>query len=110
VLEFARSNRFEEAMAALSLRCSAPIEIIDRLMQGNRIDALLIPCKAGGLSWPTARAIIRLNPAHAATSDDDFETAKRDFTNLSVAAAQRILRFWQVRSSVSGGTPPQMPA
>ena len=109
VLEFARSNRFEEAMASLSLRCSAPIEIIDRLMQGNRIDALLIPCKAGGLSWPTAKAIIRLNPAHAATTEDEFEAAKKDFMNLSVAAAQRIMRFWQVRSSVSGAPPTQLP-
>jgi uncharacterized protein (DUF2336 family) len=110
VLEFARSNRFEEAMASLSLRCTAPIEIIDRLMQGNRMDALLIPCKAAGLSWPTAKAIIRLNAAHAATSEDEFESAKKDFTNLSVAAAQRIMRFWQVRSSVSGGVPPtQLP-
>ena len=105
VLEFARSNKFEEAIAALSLRCSAPIDIIDRLMQGNRIDALLIPCKAAGLAWPTTRAIIRLNPAHGMTSEDAFALAKQDFTKLSVAAAQRIMRFWQVRSSVSPGTP-----
>jgi len=105
VLEFARSNKFEEAIAALSLRCSAPIDIIDRLMQGNRIDALLIPCKAAGLAWPTTRAFIRLNPAHTMTSEDDFELAKQDFTKLSVPAAQRIMRFWQVRSSVSADGP-----
>jgi len=109
ILEFARSGKFEEAIAALSLRCSAPIDIIDRLMQGSRIDALLIPCKAAGLAWPTTRAIIRLNPAHTMTSEDDFELAKQDFLKLSVAAAQRIMRFWQVRSSVSSSSP-QMPA
>jgi len=110
VLEFARIGKFEEAIAALALRCSAPIDIIDRLMQGNRIDALLIPCKAAGLAWPTTRAIIRLNPMHSATAEDAFEAAKQDFTKLSVAAAQRIMRFWQVRSTVTPGMPPPMPS
>ena len=109
VLEFARTNKFEEAIAALALRCTAPIDIIDRLMQGNRIDALLIPCKAAGLAWPTTRAIIRLNPIHNTTTEDAFEAAKQDFTKLSVAAAQRIMRFWQVRSTVTPGTLPPMP-
>jgi uncharacterized protein (DUF2336 family) len=109
VLEFARVNKFEEAIAALALRCSAPIDIIDRLMQGNRIDALLIPCKAAGLAWPTTRAIIRLNPIHNTTTEDAFEAAKQDFNKLSVAAAQRIMRFWQVRSTVTPGAPPAMP-
>ena len=110
LLEFARANKFEETIAGLALRCSAPIDIIDRLMQGARIDALLIPCKAAGLGWPTTRAIIRLNPAHSITSEDDFEAAKQDFQKLSVAAAQRIMRFWQVRSSVTpAGMPPLPP-
>src|SRR5215831_7680072 len=106
MLEFARANKFEEAIAALALRCSAPIDIIDRLMQGARIDVLLIPCKAAGLAWPTTRAIIRLNPAHSITSEDDFEIAKQDFQKLSIAAAQRIMRFWQMRASVSPDAPP----
>jgi uncharacterized protein (DUF2336 family) len=110
LLEFARANKFEETIAGLALRCSAPIDIIDRLMQGARIDALLIPCKAAGLAWATTRAIIRLNPAHSITSEDDFEIAKQDFQKLSIAAAQRIMRFWQVRSSVApAGMPPLPP-
>jgi len=39
VLEIARTGRLEEAVAALAVLCSSPIEILDRLMQGNRIDA-----------------------------------------------------------------------
>jgi len=106
VLEAAKAGQFEETVAALALLCSAPVELIERLLQGNRIDALLIPCKAAGLGWPAANAIIRLSPAHGTASDPVFETAKKDFANLSVAAAQRIIRFWQVRSSVAPGTMP----
>ena len=93
----------------MALLCSAPIELIDRLMQGNRVDALLIPCKAAGLGWPATKVVIRLTPAQSATSEAAFETAKRDFANLSVGAAQRIIRFWQVRSNVApGAMPPAM--
>lgn len=109
VLEFAKTGQLEETAAAIALLCSAPIELIDRLMHGNRIDALLIPCKAGGLGWPAAKAVIRLSPPHGATSEPAFEAAKKDFANLSMAAAQRIMRFWHVRASVTPGTmPPAM--
>ena len=107
ILESAKAGQFEETAAALALLCSAPIELIDQIMQSNRIDALLIPCKAGGLGWPAAKAVIRLTPAQGATSEPAFETAKKDYANLSLAAAQRIIRFWQARSNVA--KPPSMP-
>jgi len=111
VLEFAKAGQFEETVAAIALLGSAPVELIDRLMHGNRIDALLIPCKACGLGWPAAKAVIRLSPAHGATSEPALETAKKDFASLSVAAAQRIMRFWQVRASVApGAMPSAMPS
>jgi uncharacterized protein (DUF2336 family) len=106
VLESAKASQFEETAAALALLCSVPVELIDRLMQGSRIDALLIPCKASGLGWPATKAVIRLTPAQGATSEPAFEIAKKDFANLSVVAAKRIMRFWQVRASVAPGTMP----
>jgi uncharacterized protein (DUF2336 family) len=108
ILESAKAGQFEETAAALALLCSAPIELIDQLMRGNRIDALLIPCKAGGLGWPATKAVIRLTPAQGATSEPAFETAKKDYANLSLAAAQRIIRFWQARSNMT--KPPAMPS
>jgi len=108
VLESAKADQFEETAAVLALLCSVPVELIDRLMQGTRIDALLIPCKASELGWPAAKAVIRLTPAQGATSEPAFETAKKDYANLSVVAAKRIMRFWQVRASVSPDAPPSL--
>jgi uncharacterized protein (DUF2336 family) len=110
ILESAKASQFEEAVVALALLCSVPVELIDRLMQGNRIDALLIPCKAAGLGWPATKAVVRLTPAQGATSEPAFETAKKDFANLSVVSAKRILRFWQVRASVAPGAMPPLTA
>lgn len=98
ILEFARDKRSEDVVVALSLLCSSQIEIIDRLMQGSHIDAVLIPCRAVGFSWPTVKAVIQLNPFHRALTDDRYAQLHDDYQKLSTATAQRIIRFWQVRS------------
>jgi uncharacterized protein (DUF2336 family) len=103
ILDFARVHRFEEVVAALSVCSSAPIDLIERLMDGNRIEALLIPCKAAKVSWPVAKAVMSLHPLHARTSQETFAEIRRDFLKLSTAAAQRILRFWQVRATAENG-------
>jgi uncharacterized protein (DUF2336 family) len=104
ILDFARTNRFEEVAAALSVCSAAPVELVGRLLEGNRIEALLIPCKAAGLSWPVAKGVMSLHPLHGRTSEESFADIRRDFLRLSAQAAQRILRFWQVRA-VAGSEP-----
>jgi len=98
ILEFARHKRFEDVVVALSLLCSTELEIIDRLVQGSHINAVLIPCRAADFSWPTVKALIQLNPFHRALTDDKYEQLQKDYSKLSNATAQRIIRFWQVRS------------
>jgi len=104
VAQFARDKRFEDVVVALSLLCATPIEMIDRLMQGSHIEALLIPCKVAGLSWPTVVAVLQLNQHHRVLSDDKCELMKKDYHKLSVTTAQRIIRFWQVRLTASAAS------
>ena len=99
VLEFARDKRVDDVVVALSMLCSTQLEIIDRLMQGSHIDALLIPCKAVGFSWSTVKAVAQLNPCHRALTDEKYEQMHKDYQKLTTTTAQRILRFWQVRST-----------
>ena len=98
-MQFARDKRFEDVVVALALLCSTKLEIIDRLMQGSHIDALLIPCRAAGFSWPTVKAVTQLNPCHRALTEDKYEQLHKDYQKLSTTTAQRIIRFWQVRST-----------
>lgn len=105
ILGFARDKRFEEVVVALSLLCASQIDLIDRLLQGVHIDAALIPCKAAGLGWPTVKAVIQLNPFHRALADARYQRLHQDYKQLSVATAQRIIRFWQVRHKTDGAEP-----
>lgn len=97
ICDFAGEQRFEEVVSALAVRTSSQVDVIERLMDGPRIDALLIPCRAAELAWPTVRAIMQLHVSYDLTSEERFGTMRNEYLNLSVRSAQRILRFWQVR-------------
>jgi hypothetical protein len=56
-------------------------------------------CKAADLKWPTAEAILRRRHSNHNISDQLIELARSDYDRLSVATAQRTLRFLQVREA-----------
>jgi uncharacterized protein (DUF2336 family) len=101
VLDFANRGKFEEVTAAISLLCSAPIKTVSGLLSGLRNDAVLIPCKAAGLSWPTVEAILQNRLANHAVPPRILEIASYDYAKLSIETAQRTLRFMQVRGTLS---------
>jgi uncharacterized protein (DUF2336 family) len=100
VFDFANRGKYEEMTAAIAVLCSAPLSMISGLMMGLRNDALLIPCKAAGLKWPTVEYILRHRHANHNVSDEIIALARNDFLKLSVAAAQKTLRFMQVHATV----------
>lgn len=101
LVQFAVSEQYDLVVAALPLLCSVPFELIDRLIHGGRIDALLVPCKAAGLDWATVRVILKMKCAGRSVSDHELEQAELEYAKLSTATAQRVLRFWQVRERAS---------
>jgi uncharacterized protein (DUF2336 family) len=101
LLEFANRRLYEQMVAALSMLSSSSIDLIASLMKGARSNGLLVPCKAAGLEWPTVSAILCNRFAHHTMSDADLALAKEDFGRLSQPSAQRILRFWQIRSKTT---------
>src|ERR1700726_470383 len=68
LLEFAKAGRYAEFVAALALLCGAPLPLIESLMQNESREAILVPCKAAGLQWPTVRMIMTCRSVGGATS------------------------------------------
>ena len=97
-MEFAKTHKYDELVAALSLLCSAPLEVIDSLMCSPRNDGLLIPCRVARLSWPTVDTILHNRFVHHPLTDRDRENLSADYSRLSQATAQRVLGFWQARA------------
>ena len=97
LVDFAKGGRYEETVAALACLCAVPIEVVDRLMGGDRPDPVLILCKSAGWGWPTVKTIITSRPNPHGTSSQALDTAYANFERLSPTTAQRVMRFWQLR-------------
>jgi uncharacterized protein (DUF2336 family) len=98
LLQFVKGSRYAEWIMALSQMCATPHDIIDRIVQSNRKEALIIPCRAAGLSWMTVRSILQ-SRSHATISPEELEALKSDYLKLSPATAQRVVRFWCVQKA-----------
>ena len=97
--DFAKANRFEETVVALSALCGVPLDVVDRLMTGERPDPVLILCKAVKHGWPTARAIIQVRAGNKPVSGQTLDSARANFDRLSPSTAARVVRFWQLRQT-----------
>lgn len=96
IVAFAEAGKYEETIASLATLCAVPVEVVDRLMNGERADPVLILARAAGFGWPTVRAVIGSRPGPK-PSRDVLDAALENFERLTPATAQRVVRFWQVR-------------
>jgi uncharacterized protein (DUF2336 family) len=96
IAEFAKAGKYEETIAALATLCAVPVEVVDRLMSGERADPVLILARAAGFGWSTVREIISARPG-SKPNGDTLDAAFENFERLTAATAQRVVRFWQVR-------------
>jgi hypothetical protein len=96
IVAFAEAGRYEETIAALATLCAVPVDVVDRLMNGERADPVLILARAAGFGWPTVRAVILSRPGPK-PSREVLDAALENFERLTPATAQRVVRFWQVR-------------
>jgi uncharacterized protein (DUF2336 family) len=96
LMVFARNQSYDETVAALSQLTGVPVDVVDRLMSGERPDPILILCKAAGYSWPTAREILMARLGSRGKAAPSMDAASANFDRLSNATAKRVVRFWQV--------------
>jgi uncharacterized protein (DUF2336 family) len=96
---FCRDRKFEESVVTFAALAKVQIEIVDRLMQSDRVDPVLILCKAANLTWPGVKALIMLRTAGNGMSASELEDAYSNYGRLSASTAQRVVRFWQVRQA-----------
>jgi uncharacterized protein (DUF2336 family) len=109
IVEFAKADQYEEMIAGLADLCAVPIDVVDRLMGGERPDPILILCKSVGWRWPTARAIIGARLGRKVNSSQGLDAAYSNFERLTAATAGRVIRFWQMRPLSSRKAEPTLP-
>jgi uncharacterized protein (DUF2336 family) len=96
---FCADNKFEETVVGLATLAKTPVNVVDRLMSGDRPDPVLILCKACALAWLTVKTIITLRPDGKKTTPQMIDAAFDNYERLSPSTARRVVRFWQVRQA-----------
>jgi hypothetical protein len=99
VNRFTLEYNYKNVIAALALLSSTPIELIEPVMNNPRPDGLIVACKACRLSWSTTAMIIRNRKNCPPASREELEQGRSIFNELSLAAAQRTMRFWSARGA-----------
>jgi len=93
VAGFATANQFEEATVALAVLCGLPIEEVDRAMVQDPPDTVMVMVKAIGMSWPTAKSILRMRAGTRGISPGELEQCQGTFARLKRATAQQVIAF-----------------
>ena len=96
VADFAKRGKYEETVAALATISDVPVEVVDRLLNGERADPVLILARAAGFAWRTVREVMNARPG-SKPAKDTIDAARENFERLTAVTAQRVVRFWQVR-------------
>ena len=86
----------DAAVTALSQATAVPVEVVERIWTGSRMESVLILCKAAGYSWPATRDLILTRSAMRDKAAGLLDTARRNFHDLSDSTARRVTRFWQM--------------
>ena len=94
---FCSTGKYEEAVVALAALAKVPVNVVDRLMAGERRDPVLILCKAAGLGWSTVQALFVLQPDGRVAPVQAPELAFANYARLSSSTARRVVRFWQLK-------------
>jgi hypothetical protein len=95
VNRFAVRQQYDLVIAALSLLSELKTDTVEPLVRGDRLDELIVVCKASRLSWPTTTMIIRNRPGCRPATDRELQQGLGIFESLSLSVAQQMLRFWE---------------
>jgi len=97
---FAEKRQFEDAVAAISLLSGLPVDVIERVINSDRLEPTMILCRAAGFSFKTTRAVFLLRPKNQVRLSEDVSETEADFKKLTVSTAKQITQFWLTRSSL----------
>jgi hypothetical protein len=93
VNRFAVGRDYPNVIAALAFLSGSSIEVIEPLMVSNKVEGLIVACKACRLNWATTTMIVKNRPGLLQISSDELAKAQKTFESLPLSAAQRAVRF-----------------
>ena len=97
LLEHAQARKLNEAIVALSLLCTLPVDVVERALLAPDKEALLILAKALDLSWTTTMALLFLGAPDYRIAAKDLDALKVEFARLDVETSKKVLKAYHSR-------------
>ena len=90
---FATYGQYVEISAALALLTGSPIDVIRAMLASDKVEGIVLACKAARLDWRTASTVAKNRPGMPPLAAGELEKAKKVYESVSLSAAQRTVRF-----------------
>jgi uncharacterized protein (DUF2336 family) len=101
VADFARIKKTDHVTCSMAYLAQLPLSMIERAMATSDNDLLLIISRSIGLQWATVRLLFQLRTVNK-PGNTQLDALAENYSKLTVATAQRVLRFLHARESASG--------
>jgi uncharacterized protein (DUF2336 family) len=100
LIEYANEKRIPETVAGLAVLSQLPSDDIEQLFYSPNELGMIVLCKSLSLDWHRSSVVISATPLAQTYEQPQLDELHEQFEVLSVASAQRLLRFWQGRQAV----------
>jgi uncharacterized protein (DUF2336 family) len=94
---FAREDKFDETIIALSFMCDLSIGLVERAMVEDRSEQILVLAKAIGLPWSTTSALLLMQAGTKGSSAQEIEQCLAKFNKLQPDTAKKAVQFYRLR-------------
>jgi uncharacterized protein (DUF2336 family) len=94
---FAKSEKLEESIVALSLLCDVPSDAAERALIDETPEMLLIFGRSAGLSWKTVQSLLVMRAGDKGVAKLDMDAASEQFSRLTMTTAKKVLSFYKAR-------------
>jgi uncharacterized protein (DUF2336 family) len=96
VRSLAENAKIVETVIAVAQLCDVPDRLVEQAFIEDQTETILILAKAAGLSWLTAKALLKLCEKRRGSSAID-KSSRESFDGLNFNTARRIIDFYRTR-------------
>ena len=99
IADYAASHRFDEVTVGLSLLCSLPYEVTERILFDTDRDMLLVVTKSLDFCWNTTMSLLFLGAKDHCITAGELKQLEARFSRHTVKACRTVLEHYHARTA-----------
>ncbi len=99
IADYAASHRVDEATVGISLLCSLPYEVAERILFDSDREMLLVVTKALDFCWNTTMSLLFLGAKDHCITSGELKQLEARFSRHTVKACRTVLEHYHAKSA-----------